>query len=46
MAARYPMEVWIGNERYEIRTGAELEAALREIKAVGGERVPLRMLHR
>ena len=40
------MEVWIGNERYEIRTGEELEAALREIYTVGGEWVPLRMFHR
>jgi hypothetical protein len=39
------MEVWIGNERYEIRTREELEAALREIDTVGGERVPLRMFH-
>jgi len=46
MAAWYPMEVWIGNERYEIRTREELEAALCEIDTVGGERVPLRMFHR
>jgi len=39
------MEVWIGSERYEIRTGEELEVALRDIDKVGGERVPLRMFH-
>jgi len=40
------MEVWIGNKRYEIRTGEELAAALCEIDTVGGERMPLRMFHR
>jgi len=40
------MEVWIGSERYEICTKAELEAALREIDKVGGERVPLLMFIR
>ena len=46
MSTRYPMEVWIGSERYEICTKAELEAALREIDKVGGERVPLLMFIR
>jgi len=39
------MEVWIGKERHEIRTTAELEVALHEIDTVGGERVPLQMFH-
>ena len=40
------MEVWIGNERYQIHTGEELEVALREIDKVGEERVPVWMFHR
>jgi len=44
MSSRYPMEVWIGNEHYEIRTNEELEAALLEIDTVGGALVEVRML--
>jgi len=40
------MEMWIGNTRYEIRFGYELEAALHDIDTVGGERVPVRMIYR
>lgn len=46
MSTQYPMEMWIGSERHEIRTRAELDAALREIDTVGGKQEPFRMFHR